>query len=147
MLCPLGQADSLQRLPRPRDPLAPAHPLINQRQLHIFLRSQLGNQIEILKNEADLAVPDPGKLVFGIVVNGDPVEAIDSRIGGIQAADDVHEGGFTAAGGADHTDKFMGVNMHRGMVQRAHPLIADGVDLADVFQIDHGAPPQPTDTS
>ena len=143
MLCPAGQADPVQGLPDPRLPLGAFDALVDQRQLHVFLGGELGDQIEILKDEPDLAVTDPGKIVFRIAVDGDPVQTVDPGVRRIQAADDVHQGGFAAAGGADDADEFMGINVHGGVIQGTDALVADGVHLADVSEVDHSAPPQP----
>ena len=84
-----------------------------------------------------------GELVFRVVLDGDAVEQIAARVGRVQTADDVHQRGFAGAGGADHADEFVGVNVHGRVIERAHPLVAHGVELAEIADIDHGRAPPP----
>lgn len=58
---------------------------------------------------------------------------IASRISNIQAADNVHQGRLTAAGGAYDADKLMGIDVQGGMIQCPDPLIAHKVIFAKFF--------------
>src|ERR1700691_4772117 len=65
-----------------------------------------GQQVELLEDEADLALAHTGAL--GIGERGEIV-AIHNYFAGIgasQAAEEVEQSGFPAAGGADYGDKF-----------------------------------------
>ena len=104
--------------------------LIDQRQLHIFFRTEFGNQIEALKHKSDLLIADPGKLIFGVFLNGQTVQIIGSGIGNIQASDNVHQSGFSGTGGADDADELMGIDMQCCMVQRPYTFLSHEINLA-----------------
>lgn len=79
--------------------------LIDEWQLDIFLRRHSGQQVKTLKDKADLLIADLGQLFFRVHFNGLPLQRIDAAVGHIEAADDIHQRGFTAAGGTDDGDK------------------------------------------
>ena len=143
MLGPLLQVHSCQRLFHPLLPLCPGDFLVNEGQLHILLSGELGDQVEALEHEADLPVPDPGKLIFGIVLNGRAVQEISAGVSGVQASDDIHQRGLAGAGRADNAHKFAGGNMQIGLVQSINLLASNLIDPGNILQIDHWEPPQP----
>ena len=134
---PLLQVHPGQGRLHPFLPFGPGHLLVDQGQLHVFFRRELGNQVKALKNKADLPVPDPGKLVFRIVLNGGAVQQIGAGVGHIQAAHNVHQGGLTGAGGADDADKFTGGDVQVGLVQGIDPFAANLIDPGNILQINH----------
>ena len=66
----LAQTHALQRLARRRPPLRYAHALVDQGQFDIFERGELGQEVESLKNEANLPVADTGQLALAVLLDG-----------------------------------------------------------------------------
>ena len=58
--------------------------------------------------------------------------------GRIQAAEDVHQGGFAAPGRADDRDELAFLDVQRDIVQGADFLLAEAIDFADVAEFDEG---------
>ena len=103
------------------------------RQLHVFLRGELGDEVEILENEADLLVSDTGELLFTVVLDGNAVEPVGPGVCGVQTADNIHQRGLSAAGRADNAYELLRVNVQRHMVERVDALLADLIDLGNVM--------------
>jgi hypothetical protein len=72
---------------------------VDHRQFDILQHVQLGQQIEELKHEPDLAVADLGQFAGGGVLDHHAIEPDGPGARGIQAAQDMHERGLAAAGG------------------------------------------------
>lgn len=70
---------------------------IHQRHLHVFQQVQPGQQIVLLEDKAQHLIPDGGQLVAVHPAHVPAVEAVGAVGGHIQAADDVHAGGFAGA--------------------------------------------------
>ena len=90
----VGQSHPLQRADRPLVPLVGGDAGVEKGEFHIFLHSELGDQIVLLKDESQHLVADLGLLV---VVHGGYIHAAQMIGPGsrhIQAADDVHGGGL-----------------------------------------------------
>ncbi|MPN53052.1 hypothetical protein SDC9_200715 [bioreactor metagenome] len=91
MIAPIREADALKRFFRARFALGDVQPLIDQRQLYVFLRRHFGEQIEVLEHKADLFIADARKLALGILLDILPVEHVFAAVGNVQATDDVHQ--------------------------------------------------------
>ncbi len=95
--------------------------VVDERQLDVVERRGAGEEIEGLEDEADFLIANAGELVvveFGDVVAVEPVAALGGRV---EAADEVHQRGFSGAGGAHDRDVFVLTN--------AEVDAAEGVDL------------------
>ena len=71
--------------------------VIDEGELDVVERGGAGKEVEGLEDEADLLVADAGELIvveFGDIVAVEPVAALG---GGVEAADEVHQGGFAGA--------------------------------------------------
>jgi hypothetical protein len=87
----IAQSDSLQHGDRPLSALSSCHMGgVQQRQFHILQCRGAGQQIEILKDEPDPAVPNPSPLVRGQISHLLVRQPIAARSGPIQAAQGVH---------------------------------------------------------
>ena len=140
----IRQTHPLQSPDGPLMPLLARHTGIEQRQLHILLNSQLGNEVILLENESQHPVADLGLLV---IIHGGhihPAQMIGARGGHIQAADDIHGRGLSRSGGAHHRHKLSPVNGQAHTVQGVDLLVAHGIDLIDVSEFNemlHGSQP------
>jgi hypothetical protein len=106
---------------RPHGLLAPGAPVdagIDHRQLHIAQRIDPRQQIELLEHEADLAVAQPREPVRIEGFDGGAGEAIRAAGGPVEAAHEVHEGGFAGARGAHHRDELPGLDLERHAGER-----------------------------
>ena len=111
---------------------------VDHRQFHVLHHIELGQQIEELEHEPDLAVANGGKLPRGGVLDHHAVE-LDRPFGGrVQAAEDVHQGGLAAPGRADDRDEFALPDVQRDIIQGADFLLAEAIDFADVAEFDEG---------
>ena len=78
-------------------------------------------------------IADAGELLFAVVLDGDAVEPVGPGVRHVQTADDVHQRGLAAAGGADDAHELLRENVQRHMVERVDALLADLVDLGNVM--------------
>ena len=111
--------------------------LIDQWELDVLLCVQVADQIEALKNKADLPVSYFCQLILRVRLDRQTAEQIRALIRRIKAAHDVHERRFAAAGRTDDADKFIFVNMQTHMVERVQRLIAHAVYLGYIVKYDH----------
>ena len=136
---PLFHAHQFQQLPGPGGALCPAHAAVQHGQLHIFHRAGAGDQVEGLEHKADLAAAQGRE---GTVRCGGYVDAVQNiaALGGfIQRADDVHQGGFAAAGLAHDGHKFPLVHFQIDAVEDLQFIgLADVKPFYDVMQLDNG---------
>src|SRR5512139_4227941 len=102
----LAQPDAFEhglRLTAPR--LAPRAG-IHQRQRDVIERSELGQQVEALEHEADLAVAQGSQLIRRQSADILPVETVTAAAGAIEAAEQIHEGALARARRPHDGDEF-----------------------------------------
>ena len=101
-------------------------PLLGEfnRQRDIFQRRQGGNQIEELKDEADLAVADIGELALAHARDVHAVDGDGAAGGAVQAADDPQQRTFPAARGPDDADHFVTMNLELHAAQGVYDVRA-----------------------
>ena len=87
----------LQQFPRPRGPPAGGNTGIEQRQLDVLLCVGAADQVEGLKDKADLPVADCRELAVAGPLDIHPVQQVAAAGGPVQRPDDIHNGGFAAA--------------------------------------------------
>jgi hypothetical protein len=95
--------------------------VVDERELDIVERGGAGEEVEGLEDEADFFIADAGELVvieLGDIVTVEPVAALRR---GVEAADEVHQRGFTGSGWA-HDGNVL-------VVADAEVDAAEGVDL------------------
>ena len=71
---------------------------VEQRQLDVFLGSHPGQQVETLKNEANLVVAHVSQLIGTHLADRFTIEQVAAAGGFIQAAENVHQRRFTRTG-------------------------------------------------
>ena len=129
---------------------------VHQRHLHVFQQAELGQQVILLEDEAQHLVADLGQLVLVHLAHIPAIEPIGARRGHVQAADDVHAGGFARAGLADDGHELAFVDLHGDMVGSLDRRVTHLVILAHVVKLNEcthywpppgppppGAPPGP----
>src|SRR5271170_1573378 len=90
----VAQTDSPQGGLGALDTLSGVRAVINQWQFDVMQSRSASQQIEGLKNEANLPVANPGQFVIIQVANQVPVEPIFAFTGSIEAADQIHQRRF-----------------------------------------------------
>jgi hypothetical protein len=97
MVHALAEVDGLKDELGAGDALGLRGAVVDERQLDVVQSGGAGEQVEGLKDEADLLVADAGELV--VVECGDvvPVEPVAALRGRVEAADEVHQRGLAGA--------------------------------------------------
>ena len=136
MVHAVGQADLGNGLQCNLPPLVGGYAGVNQRQLHVVQRIRTWQQIEGLKHKANFAVADFRQLIVVHLADQNPVEFILPGRGRVEAADQVHQGGFAGAGRAHDGDVFAALDFERHVPQgvdgfRAHLITPRNVLEAD----------------
>ena len=108
---------------------------VEHRHFEIFDDGELLDEVELLEDEADALRADFGELVVGEV--GDVLAAEDVVAGGglVEAAEDVHEGGFARAGGTHDGGELVGFEVEGGFAEGVDFDVGTGlaVDFGDAI--------------
>jgi hypothetical protein len=94
---PLPEADLTQRGERPLAPGDARQPRVGERELNVGLRARARDQVEALKDEADLAVADVSERVLVDPPHVEAVQPVGAGGRGVEAAEDVHQRRLAAA--------------------------------------------------
>lgn len=105
---------------------------VDHGQLDIFENIEPGQEVEGLKDEADLFVADAGEFIVARLADIHAVEHDGAGADIIETTENLHHGRFSAAGGSDDGDVFARLNVEGDAVERADFLIANGVGLAHI---------------
>ena len=133
---PVGEADRREGGHGPFLALARAHAGVDERQLDVAPRRQVGEQVELLEDEADEDVAHVRELVLveGLhVVAGQPEDAGRRHV---EAAEDVHERRLARARRPGDGDELVLLDAQRDVAQGDDLGGAGAVDLAHVDQLD-----------
>ena len=123
VLLALGQAKLAKQLRRPLPALGRLQLGIERGQLHIGAGVYVLEQMVLLKDKTEGVPAQACQLVATHLRHRLAVKPIVATAGLIEAAEDVHEGGFTRAGLAHNRHKFAGVNAQVDVLQHLqHPL-------------------------
>ena len=107
--------------------------VVDQGQLDVVERGGPGQQVEGLEDEADLLVTDASQLVvveLGDVVSVEPVLALRGRV---EAADEVHQRGFSGAGGPHDGDVFVVADAEIDAAEGVNLLITHLIGLPEII--------------
>ena len=85
----------------------------------VFERGEVGDQVELLEDEADFFRPGAVQILGGDAGHVFAIEPDLARGGTIQAADQVGESGLSGTGGAHDGQPLAGLNLKRNVIQRA----------------------------
>ena len=143
-----AQADGGERVARPLALLAQRHVAVEQRQLDVLDGAGARKQVEVLEDEAELAVADRGALVGRQRRHVGAVEPIGAARRPVETAEDVHERRLARARRAHDGDELAGRDVDGHAAQRLHRDVAELVDLPDVAHLDerrlaHASPEAP----
>ena len=137
----LPHVHHLQQLPGPGGTLAGRDTGVHHGQLHVLLGVGPGDEVEILKDEADLPVADGGELVVPGLAYHSAVQVVGSLRGPVQHADDVHQRALPGAGGAHDGQKLPLLDVQVDTVENLQLVgRADVEALVDPPHPDDGPP-------
>lgn len=111
-------------------------PHVEVGQLDLLQRARARQQVEVLEDEAELAVADVREFRTRTARDLDAVQQVAAARGRVEAAEDVQHRRLAAAGGAHDRDELARVDRERHAVQRRDRLLAERVDLAEIPDFD-----------
>lgn len=100
MIEAFGEAYFLGQLHGAGAALGGAHAHVEHGDFEVFQHGELLDEVEILEDESDAAASDFGEFVVVEAADVDAAQDIAAAGGLIEAANDVHEGGFARSAGA-----------------------------------------------
>src|SRR5690606_10710218 len=109
---------------------------VDEGEFDVFECGGARNEVEALEDESQVVAAQQGELVVGEVGDIESAEVVASGGGRIQAADDVHGGGFAGAAGAHDGDKFAVIDAEVDAVEGTDFGVAAAVDFVDVGHFD-----------
>lgn len=109
---------------------------VEERELDVFERRSASQQIEILKDEAETVIADAGSLVTRHVGDFFAGQAVAAAGGAVEAAEHVHEGGFSGAGRAHKGYVFAFFDVEGGGAEGFDLDLAEVVDFPDIAELD-----------
>jgi hypothetical protein len=135
---PISQSHLGERLGSEIPTFLGAYAGIHQRQLHIVQAGGPGQQVEGLKDETDLLVPDPGQLI--VFQFGDPVsvEPVLTGCRAVQAADEIHQGRLAGARWPHNRNELVFPDGEIDASQGSHNLATHVVLPLEIAGYDHG---------
>ena len=109
------------------------------RQHDVLNGGEIGNQMKLLKDEADLVGTNAIQLATR---NGGDVQIVEpdfTGAGTVEATNEIDKRGFAGTGRAHDGNPFAGSDFERKIVERANfsgDVGAGGINAADLFQLD-----------
>jgi hypothetical protein len=109
---------------------------VRQREADVLFDGQLADQVERLKDEADLFVADPGALVAAEGADVLTVEDVLPSGGRVEQAEDRQQGGLAATRGTGDADIFARLDLEAELVQCARLHLLGEKGLLQTIQLD-----------
>ena len=134
----VGQVDLGRGVERALAAFAAGDTGVDQREFDIALHVKAWQEVEGLEDEADAAIAQTGQAVGarGADVLTGHRDAAGSR--GVEAADEVHKGRFSAAARAGNGDKLAGIDAEAHAIERGDRVGSGAVNLVHVNEINGG---------
>ena len=107
-----------------------------ERHQHILERRGPRQQIEILKDEADLGIPHHRAILRRQLGNILPIQPVFATRGPVQTAQDVHERALARPAGTHQRDHFAALHLQRNVLEHGNLQFAPVIGLLDVFEPD-----------
>ena len=138
MIDPSAQAESLKERPRLsaalmfREAMGP----IDGRHHHVFERSHPRQEVEVLKNEADLSTPQPGSLRFTKMGDIFVIEPLPAGRRTIEEAQEVDQRRLSGTRDTHQGNHLASRDRERDAPEHGHVDRPASVDFVDIFQPD-----------
>ena len=136
-LCHPDRGERLLRAPAARVPVDAG---VGERQFHVREGGRARDEVEALKDEADLAVAQVGEIVLVHVAHVDAVDQVAPAGRQVEAAEDVHQRALAAAGAAHDRDEVASLDPQGDLAQRADFDDAEVVGLGHADDDDRRRP-------
>ena len=127
----VGEPDALQQLVDALAAFGLSEPRQQQGILDVLARRQHRHEVEALEDEAEAIAPDGGEPARPACATRAGRPAGFARVGTIEAADQVQQGGLPAAGRAGERDELAGTDGKRDIADGRHRGGAEPVTLGD----------------
>ena len=135
----VGEIDLLERFFGALQTFFRRSAVVNHGQLHVVQSRGARQQIERLKHEPDFAIANRSELVVVELAHQPSRQPVVSLRRRIQAADQIHERGFSGAGGTHDGDVFAFADHDVHAAQRVELLGAHFVGFPELFGLDDHA--------
>src|SRR5215813_10662983 len=113
MVLATNQPDAGERRRRPRPLLRQRHIAVVEGQLDVLERAGARDEVEVLKDEANLAVTKRGALIGAERRYVGIIQMVGPARRSVETAEDIHQGGLARAGSAHDGDQFAGLEIER----------------------------------
>ena len=110
---------------------------IHHGQHHVLQSRQLPQEVKLLEDKAQLPVAQTRQLVVVEAPGAVILQPVLSTAGLIQAAQNVHGGGFAATAGPHHRQIIPLAHLEGQTIQGQHPIVARAIGFAHVPQFGH----------
>ena len=104
-------------------------------QLHVGQHGLVGDEVVALEHKADGVVAVGVPVAVGVLFGGDAVDDQIAAVIPVQTADNVQQGSFAGAAGAEDGDEFVITQVQADIVQRILHEITGLVLFADLFDL------------
>src|SRR5258707_5679109 len=135
MIETVAESDPGKRRGRPAMSFGGGYAPVQHGKLHIFQSAGARKQMEILEYKAKLAVTDFGQVVVVKLRNRMSAQQVAARSGAVQAANNVHQRGFSRAGSTHDRHKLALANGQGDTPQCRYGHVAHAIDFADTFEL------------
>ena len=108
--------------------------VIQQWHFDIFIRCQIREQIKLLKNETDFFAAYLTQLILSTVIDIFAVKDEVAAVLNIEAANNIHQRGFTAAGGTEDRNEFPRPYMQVDIMQYSNFIVSQRMPVI-IFNI------------
>ncbi|MNS16645.1 hypothetical protein D3C72_482990 [compost metagenome] len=130
----LGQTQTRQQRMGALKALLAFHTGIHRRDFHVLRRRQMRKQMVALEDKAKVFTAQFGQRIAVEGGNIRPRHAIGAAGRFIQAAENVHQGGFSGAGRPDDRHHLPGFNAQGDALQHLHRPLPGRIAAADIVQ-------------
>ena len=110
-----------------------------QRHEHVVEGRGAGQQVETLEHESEFAGAHQGPFIRREAAHFLAVEPKAARAWAVEAAENIHQGGFAGARSAHQGDHFAAVDAEGNVFQDRHIDFAEVVGFGDIFEVDQAA--------
>ena len=130
MMLAVGQPHRVEFRPSLAPSFARGGAVIEEREFHVLQRADPGQEIEPLEHEPDLSIADARQRLLGEMGNVVLVEEIAPGRQGVEASEEVHEGGLARARRSHHRHKLADLDRYTHLPEgvdhvRPQPVVFD----------------------
>ncbi len=136
LICAGGEADVLERFSNASAAFVGAYSLNQQGVLNVFAGGEDGDEVEGLKDEADLFAAQHRGLRRTETRGVHSVDENAAAGGLVDAPDEVQQGRFAATAGAGDGEEFASIDAEVDLVEGGYGAVVEGKSPRDLFNAD-----------